>query len=135
MQEDKIKRNRLGHHNYKPNQFTEINQVGFTVDTKKKMVIPKNTAAQIIVKTKLRAETVFFQSKDNSYFLNSNNLLPHNGIFKIEHNTFIVTILNMGDKDVVLGKNAGIGKIYPGSQSSMSGVRAESGPQTRTGLI
>ncbi len=41
----------------------------------------------------------------------------------------------MGDKDVVLGKNAGIGKIYPGSQSSMSGVRAESGPQTRTGLI
>ncbi len=63
MQEDKIKRNRLGHHNYKPNQFTEINQVGFTVDTKKKMVIPKNTAAQIIVKTKLRAETVFSRVK------------------------------------------------------------------------
>ena len=122
MQEDKMKRNKMKQKNSKKNQFIEINQVGFTVETKKKRIIPKNTAVQIEVKTNLKAETGFFQSKENSYFLNSNNLLPLNGIFKTEHNTFAVTVLNMGDKDVVLPKNVRIGKINPGSQTQMSDV-------------
>ena len=121
MQEDKMKRNKMEQNNSKKNHFIEVNQVGFTVETKKKRIIPKNTAVQIEVKTNL-AETGFFQSKENSYFLNSNNLLPLNGIFKTEHNTFMVAVLNMGDKDVVVPKNVRIGKIYPGSQTQMSDV-------------
>ena len=130
MQDDKMKREKMSQKNSKKKQVMEINQVGFTVETKNKRIIPKNTAVQIEVKTNLRAETGFFQSKENSYFLNSNSLLPLNGIFKTNHNTFLVTVLNMGDKDVVLPKNVRIGKIYPASQTQISNIVASESVNT-----
>lgn len=53
-----------------------------------------------MVTSNLKAETGFFKNKENSYFLDSTNLLPLKGIFKfkIEDNTFAVTVLNMGIK-------------------------------------
>ena len=95
MNRDKLKRT----------HFIEINQVGFEVKPKKRTIIPKEySAAQILVKSNFRSETGLFQSKENSYFLSSNNLLPPNGIFKVKENIFAVTVLNVGAKAVVLPK-------------------------------
>ena len=49
MQEDKMKSYKLENNTCRRAHFIEINQVGFAVETKKKMIIPKKTGAHILV--------------------------------------------------------------------------------------
>jgi len=49
MQEDKMKSYKLENNTSRRANFIEINQVGFAVETKKKMIIPKKTTAHILV--------------------------------------------------------------------------------------
>ena len=67
------------------------------METVHKTVLPKNTLTFVEVSTKMNAKMGFFKCKKNNAFMNSNLLLPMNGMFKCDKNRFFVPILNMGD--------------------------------------
>ena len=116
MKNDKEKRNKL--QNKQTVEYVEINESGFTVQTKKKVKIPGNSVSYIKVETKLKStnsvKSGYFKNKETSAFLNNNNLLPMQGIFNINNNEFVIPILNMGDKTLTIPSRVRLGKIYPG---------------------
>ncbi len=63
----------------------------------------------------MNANIGFFKCKENNAFMNSNLLLPLNGMFKCDKNRFFVPILNMGDRNTILQSKRRIGNVYPTS--------------------
>ena len=64
----------------------------------------------------MNAEIGFFKCKENNAFMNLNQLLPLNGMFKCEKNKFLIPILNMGDRDMILQSKRRLGNMYPSSK-------------------
>ena len=64
----------------------EVNDTAFLVETVQKTVLPKNTLTFLEVYTKMNADIGFFKCKENNAFLNLNQLLPLNGMFKCDKN-------------------------------------------------
>ena len=64
----------------------------------------------------MNAEIGFFKCKENNAFMNLNQLLPLNGMFKGDKNKFFVPILNMGDRNTILQSKRRIGNVYPSSK-------------------
>ena len=112
MNNDKRKRDKLQEKDKVT--YVEIEESGFSVQTRKKVKIPANSVCQVRVKTKLNSDTGYFKNKETSAFLNNNNLLPMQGIFNINNNEFVIPILNMGDKTLTIPSRVRLGKIYPG---------------------
>jgi len=67
------------------------------VETVHKTVLPKNTLTFVEVFSKMNANMGFFKCKKNNAFMNSNSLLPLNGMFKCDKNRFFVPIQVNGD--------------------------------------
>ncbi len=93
-----------------------VDDTAFSVETVHKTVLPKNTLTFVEVFTKMNANIGFFKCKENNAFMNSNLLLPLNGMFKCDKNRFFVPILNMGDRNTILQSKRRIGNVYPSSK-------------------
>ena len=72
--------------------------------------------------SKIETEIGYFQSKENSNFLNSNNLLLLNGLIKCSKEITLIPCLNLGDKDVKIPSKVRIGKIYCCSYAKLSEI-------------
>ena len=94
----------------------EVDDTAFLAETAHKTVLPKNTLTFVEVSTKMNANIGFFKCKENNAFMNSNLLLPMNGMFKCDKNKFFVPILNMGDRNTILQSKRRIGNVYPASK-------------------
>ena len=92
-----------------------VDDTAFSVETVHKTVLPKNTLTFVEVFSKMNANMGFFKCKENNAFMNSNSLLPLNGMFKCDKNKFFVPILNMGDRNIILQSKRRIGNVYPAS--------------------
>ena len=121
MAHDKIKRTQSINES-QPNNGIIIETIGFAASTAKKVIIKKNSLSFLAVNSKIETEIGYFQSKENSHFLNSNNLLLLNGLIKCSKEITLIPCLNLGDKDVKIPSKVRIGKIYRCSYAKLSEI-------------
>ena len=130
MEEDKERRNAIFSIPDPNPNCIEVGDTAFSVETVKKTVLPKNTLTFVEVFTKMNAGIGFFKCKENNAFMNLNQLLPLNGMFKCEKNKFLIPILNMGDRDMILQPKRRLGNVYPSSKTCLKAETSQSTNQS-----
>ena len=81
-------------------EYLNISDSAFSIKTVDKRTFGKNSLGFVKVKSNISHGTGYFASKENSNFLNSNNLVALSGIFSIKEGCFNLPIINLGEKDV-----------------------------------
>ena len=103
-------------------EHLNISESAFSTKTVDKGTIGKNSLGFVKVKSNISSGIGYFASKENSNFLNSNNLVALSGIFTFKEGCFNLPICNLGEKDVTIPGEIKIGKVHPAVQSVSSGT-------------
>ena len=109
MLADKAARNRINN----CQEYINISESAFSTKTVDKGTICKNSIGFIKVKSNISNGTGYFASKENSNFLNSNNLVALSGIFSVKDGYFNLPICNLGEVDVTIPGKIKLGIIHP----------------------
>ena len=109
MLADKAERNRINN----CHEYINISESAFSTKTVEKGTICKNSIEFIKVKSNISNSSGYFASKENSNFLNSNNLVVISGIFTIKNGHFNLPICNLVEVDVIILGKIKLGIIHP----------------------
>ena len=116
MLADKAARNRI--HNCQ--EYLNVSESAFSTKTVDKGTICKDSIGFVKVKSNISSGTGYFASKENSNFLNSNNLVALSGIFTIKDGCFNLPICNLGEKDVTIPGKIKLGIVHPAVQTHLA---------------
>ena len=106
---DKAARNRINN----CHEYQNISESTLSTKTVDKGTICKNSIGFIKVKSNISNSSGYFASKENSNFLNSNNLVTLSGIFTIKDGHFNLPIFDLGEVDVTIPGKTKLGIIHP----------------------
>ena len=95
MLADKAERNRIND----CHEYMNISESAFSTKTVDKGTFCKNSIGFIKVKSNISNSSGYFASKENSNFLNSNNLVALSGIFTIQDGYFNLPICKLHYQD------------------------------------
>ena len=113
-------------------EHLNISDSAFSIKTADKGTVGKNSLGFVKVKSNISSGTGYFASKENSNFLNSNNLVALSGIFTINKGGRF--LLNLGEKDVIIPGKVKLGVIHTAVRSVPS-VTVHKVPSVNSGTF